>query len=415
MFKKTILWDSVYGTVFIFGLILLFQFVRFLGQSSIFDPIGDAIGDVEFTDLVFSQLREDPKVDTSIVLVNIGKLSRREIAREIEIINQYQPKVIGIDSYFWNLKKDSLGDEMLSKAFGHVKNLILASKLLYNPKTQQYDSIQYSNKLFLSDYTGFANVVTDATEQHQFKVNRMFAPKITIDGHTEYALSVEIASIYNPHVTQTFLDRNNDYETINYRGNIIDYGQTNYGGRFIALDIADVFQHNFTPEIIKDKIILLGYMGENFNEPSWEDKFYTPLNKKYAGRANPDMFGVVIHANIISMILNNDYINRQSQGSSTLWAIIITFTTVIGFTWIYKRLPEWYDGLTKTIQIIEVLLILTCNVFLFHWFSYKTDLTIATIAVALAGDSLEVCFGLLKNLFTRKGRRLIFKIHHDKS
>ena len=95
-----------------------------------FDPIGDAIGDMEFTDIVFSQLREEPPPDTNVVIVNIGQLSRREIAGQINILSQYNPKVIGIDSFFSNPKEDTLGDMMLSDAINMAGNVVLVSKLI---------------------------------------------------------------------------------------------------------------------------------------------------------------------------------------------------------------------------------------------------------------------------------------------
>jgi CHASE2 domain-containing sensor protein len=146
---------------------------------------------------------------------------------------------------------------------------------------------------------------------------------------------------------------------------------------------------------------------------SWDDKFYTPLNKKYAGRSNPDMFGVVIHANIVSMILNKDYIGKQSNFSALITALLVCFITVLVFTVIYKELPEWYDGLTKTLQLVIVFLIFTFNIIIFHWFNYKTSLTVAIIMVALAGDSLEVCYGLIKNVYRKKKHKLAFSTNRN--
>ena len=413
MFKKGILLDSIFGTSFIISLILLFQFVRFFGELRFLDPIGDAIGDVEMTDLVFSEIRENPKVDKNVVLVNIGELSRREIAQELQIINQFDPEVVAIDSYFWNLKEDSLGDILLNRALAKINNLVLVSQLEYNQVADEYDSIKYSNSFFNVGHQGYANLETDALTQHQFKVCRSFPPKRLINGKDELAFSAKVCELFDAEKTNEFLKRDNEYEIINYRGNIMDFGQTKFGGRYTALDVADVFQKKFTPDLIKGKIILFGFMGKDFDDRSWEDKFFTPLNVKYAGRSNPDMFGVVIHANIISMILNQDFIGKQSQFSSIAMAMIICFLTVLFFTWIYKRLPQWYDGLTKGIQLLEVLMILTINVFIFHWFNFKTNLTLMTIMVALAGDSLEICYGLIKNLFTKKGRQFIFRMYNN--
>ena len=408
IFTKGILLDSIFGTSFIISLILLFQLVRFIGEFSLLDPIGDAIRDVEMTDLVFSQIRESPKVDKNVVLVNIGNLSRREIAQQIRILNEYNPAVIGIDSYFFNLKEDSLGDMLLNGEFSDIKNLVLVSKLEYDGKNETYDSIRYSNPLFNHGQSGFANLETDAISQHQFKVCRSFPPRVTINGKEELSFSVKVCEMFDPETAMDFLKRENDYEIINYRGNIADFGQTNLGGRYIAMDVADVFQRKFTPDLLKGRIVLMGYMGDNFDDMSWEDKFYTPLNVKYAGRSNPDMFGVVIHANIVSMILNRDYIGKQSRIAGLITALTVCFITVYFFTVIYHRLPDWYDGLTKSIQVLVVVFIFTVNVFIFHWFNYKTNLTTATIMVALAGDSLEVCYGLIKNVFKKKNHKLVF-------
>ncbi len=409
MNKKSIIADSILGTLFIISLILLFRMVTFLGNFSLLDPIGDALSDVEVTDLVFSEIRQNPEIDRNIVLVNIGELSRREIAMELEIINRFNPAIIAIDSYFWGPKEDTLGDAMLRTALSRIDNLVMVSKLEYDPATGKYDKIKYSHETFNIGKTGFANLETNALSQYQYKVCRTFPPEMMIDGRKEKAFSVVVSEMIDKKAADAFLARGNEYEIINYRGNVMDYGQTRYGGRFIALDVDDVFQKRFTPDLIKGKIVLFGYMGKNFNDRSWEDKFFTPLNVRYAGRSNPDMFGVVVHANIISMILNRDFIDQQSQMAGIVTALIICFLTVIFFTWIYRMFPLWYDGLTKVIQLILVLLLLTASVFIFHWFDYKVRMTLAIIMVLLAGDSLEVAYGVLKNLFSKTKRKLVFR------
>jgi hypothetical protein len=59
---------------------------------------------------------------------------------------------------------------------------------------------------------------------------------------------------------------------------------------FYTLDVDDIASENFVPEMIKIRLSSFGFLGEYMGDPSWDDKFYTPLNKKLAGKANPDMF-----------------------------------------------------------------------------------------------------------------------------
>ena len=95
MFKKFWL-DVILGTVFIFGLMGLFNSVTAFKIFDVFDPIGTAFGDMELTDIVFSQLRDDPVADDRVVLVNLSNLSRGEIGMMLQIIAKYNPACIGI-------------------------------------------------------------------------------------------------------------------------------------------------------------------------------------------------------------------------------------------------------------------------------------------------------------------------------
>ena len=87
-------------TVFVFFMMWAVSNITDYKIFSAFDPISQALTDFELTDFAFSKLRPDPLIDQRIVLVNIGNLPRRDLARQIQIISQYHPKVIGIDSFF---------------------------------------------------------------------------------------------------------------------------------------------------------------------------------------------------------------------------------------------------------------------------------------------------------------------------
>jgi len=181
----------------------------------------------------------------------------------------------------------------------------------------------------------------------------------------------------------------------------------------MVLDWMEVLEENFAPTVFEGKIVILGYLGKDLNDTSWDDKLYTPLNMEYAGRTNPDMYGVVVHANILSMILNNNFIESMSESVGITIGALLCFLNVIGFSLIYRLLPRWYDGLTKSIQLLEALLLLLVVVLVFHFFSYKVNLTLGIIAVLFAGDSLEVYYGVLKNLFSKEQRRLLFQPLQD--
>ncbi|WP_420317950.1 CHASE2 domain-containing protein [Ekhidna sp.] len=405
--------DVILGTLFIISLMLMFRSVSAFKVFDIFDPIGDAFGDMEFTDIYFSQLLDDPIADENVVLVNMGLESRAGIAMMIDSISQHNPAVIGVDSFFDYPKEDTLGDMMLMDALSRVENLIMVTKVLYNPEIDAIDSVHTSWPWFtFNAEPAFANLITDAEVQEDLKMCRTFNPTLTsIDSVTHTAFAVKLASYLAPENAQTFIDRGNEEEVINYRGNVLDYGATKFGNKYYALDVGDVFGANYTPDIIEGKVVIFCFLGEYLGDrENFEDKFFTPLNEKYIGRAFPDMYGGVIHANIVSMILNENYIFYLEEWQKIAVAFIMLFLNIMAFSWIYKKLPKWYDGITKVIQLVEFVGIIYIMIYFMDIFSFKLDLTLLLFAVALSGDGLEVFYGVVKNSLSKEGRKELFKV-----
>lgn len=420
--------QCIYVTVFVFVMLLFVNFITDLKLFTAFDPISQALGQFELTNQVFSLLREDPKIDERIVLVNIGELDRRGVAQEIQIISKHHPKVIGIDSYFdceGGLKdsincpqlRDTLGNLLLSDAIQQAGNVVLVSKLLPKTATAKnpnadfyYDSMEISDPMF-SNFAdrGFANLPTDADYQEDVKYCNSLIPKyVTKDNKIEYAFSVKLAMKYDSLKAMKFLKRNNDEELINFRGNAetvdnklkslssLELEQSHFRVLCYLIDVNDVLEETFDPSLFKDKIVIMGFLGKKFGDPAWEDKFFTPLNKTVAGRANPDMFGPVIHANSAIMILNEDYINQLDEWQKYLIASILCILTVALFKVIDDKLPIWYDALSVIVQLVQILLISGLVVWIFLISSVKLDLTLAMAVIALVGP----CYDLLKPLQT---------------
>jgi len=404
--------NCLLATAFVFlamwGLSKLTQLQMF----NAFDPIG----------------RPDPLVDERIVLVNIGNIPRGAIAEQIRIISKYKPKVIGIDGFFnceGGLRdtincpqlRDTMGNLMLANAIQEAGNVVLVSKLLQSDSlyesgvVDQYDSLEYSDPMF-QDYahSGYANLSTEAEYQDDVKVCRSFVPRMDVKGREELAFAVRMAMLYDSSKTVEFLRRGKEEEIINYRGNVEmqdvrltniknkDLATTRYPVMFFALDVEHVFREQFVPDMIKDKIVIFGFLGQQFGDPSWNDKFFTPLNKKVAGRANPDMFGVVIHANILSMILNGDFVNELEEWHKYFIAFIFCFFNVSLFFYINHRFPVWFDSVSLTLQVLQIVLLMGFSIWLFSESSFKLDLTITLATIALAGPVFEFYDNVLTSL-----------------
>ena len=398
---------------------------------SAFDVIGLALKDFELTDYAFSNLRPDPVVEERIILVNIGTLSRREIAQQIQIINQFKPRVIGFDGFFdceGGLRDsvncpallDTLGNLMLSTALQDARNFVLGAKLLQTDSLAQidtdvYDSLEISDPMFSNYATrGFVSLPTNATYQEDVKLCRSIFPTMQVAGKEELAFSVQIAMLFDSVKTKKFLARKKAEEVINFRGNIEvrqlrlksikndETATTNFKTMFYVVDVEEMLRGEVLPEMFKDNIVMMGFLGDYLGDPSWDDKFYTPLNKKVAGRAHPDMFGLVLHANAVTMILNEDYVDELSIWSKYAVAFLVCLLTVALFIFIDRKLPIWFDALSVIIQLIELLIIISFIIFAFATWSLKLDLSIALAVSAFVGP----CYDIFKSFQNEINRRL---------
>jgi CHASE2 domain-containing sensor protein len=431
---KKVARQSISITVFVFLMMWAVGEITDLKLFDAFDGMSQAFKEFELTDIVFSKLRADPLVDERIVVVNIGNLSRRDLAQQINIIRQFKPRVIGIDSYFnceGNLRDsincpqllDTLGNLMLAYEIEQAGNVVLVSKLLQKEKTTDidvYDSLEYSDEIFTQNArSGFANLITNPPAVHQDDVKqcRSFAPRYTVDNEDQYAFAVQICMAFDSAKTKRFLDRNKEEELINYRGNIeiqdirlksvrqLNTETTNYPLMFYSIDVDQLYRGEFLEDFFKDKIVIMGFLGSYFGEFTWSDKYFTPLNKKPAGRANPDMFGVVVHANIVAMILNEDYVNEVPAWIEIAIAVLTCYLTVLLFMTIDQRLPNWYDALSVTIQVVQLILISAIIVFAFAWFVIKLDLGLTLLATALVGPSYDIFKGFQLEITRRLTNR----------
>ncbi|MEL6560747.1 MAG: CHASE2 domain-containing protein [Bacteroidota bacterium] len=407
--------DVIFASIFIFVLAFGISNAAALKVFDLFDPIGEAFDDMEFTDIVFSQLREAPVPDERIVLVNVANEGRASIGTMLNIVNKFDPMVVGMDLQFL-VPKDSLEDAILEEAFANTKNLILPSKVLFDFEgNKERDSLEQVIPRFLQHATdtAFVNLYSAGSQvQQDLKMCRKFITHEVVRGKDQFAFGVKLAQHYDTEKAQKFLDRGNHIEVINYRGNVFDYGASEFGTLFYALDVVDVYSENFLPEVIKDKIVIFCYLGKYLGDrESLEDKYFTPVNSKYIGRAYPDMYGGVIHANIVSMILNEDYVNEMGEIPSYILAVLLCLINVALFSIIYIKLPRWYDGVTKLIQLVEIFLLVSLIIYGFHTYSYKLELIPSLAVIALAGDSLEVYYGVIKNAFTRERKKKVTEVN----
>lgn len=411
------------------------QAAEWITSSPVFQiafPQSITLQDFHWEDFVF-KFREVNYREDRITLINISEGSRREIAEQIELISRYQPRVIGLDALFINCfdslecpnARDTLANRKLSEAIRLAGNVVLSARLHTSASSllmenEVYDSLELSDYQFLhlANY-GFSNLITTSDSLSGYQC-RSYCPMVLINDTPAYSFAVMVARQYDSLQAEKQLLRftrkevlSYKDEPINFRGNAGTYyysffGQVvTKGSYFDVLDYDDLMGDNFSEELIRDRIVLLGYLGEEYlADPAFAERFFTPLNPTLAGRSMPDMLGLVIHANIISMILNEDYINQLSPFWDFMVMLVVIVLNILFFINLLRRNSVWYDSLCFLIPVVQIVVISWLRIELLSSFNFRLDLEDIIYYLAFVTFAINIYFGPLKALNERLRVRL---------
>tara|TARA_Y100000034_G_scaffold137034_1_gene218962 strand:- start:16413 stop:17588 length:1176 start_codon:yes stop_codon:yes gene_type:complete len=308
-------------------------------NTEFFNPFVKIVQDFSYLDVYHSERMSENQFNPEVIIVNIEHRDRKEIAQLLEKVQSGSPKVIGIDILFTS-EKDSTIDAQLSKelkANNVVQGFILRE-----------DSIIQNHSKFRNSNQGFVMFNFNPNE----RVIRNFNGYYEVDGiqYTSFATQISMLAMGETEWNSLEYDEALKGETpLSYQGDMDSFLSFGY----------EEFLNTEDLSFIKNRIFLLGYLGDPTGNPyDIEDKHFTPLNKVVAGKSAPDMFGVVIHANIISMLLKKDFMFRVSKVWEGIIALVLNYFLIMYFMYIDKKYK--ISSRTKrkiTILVVSLLLI----------------------------------------------------------
>jgi len=354
----------------------------------VLDPMGEALADFQLTDIVFSKFRDPQPPDSNIVIVNIGRLSRADIARVIERVAAAGPAVIGIDAFFRSLKEPR-GDSALAAALQrHGQRVVLVHELAdYDPATSRFGSVLTSHPNFNRWVTnGYANVTNDPASP---KTIRSISPIQQVGERQVPAFALALVQRYDSTAARRCLDRGNAQEVINWRGN---------HANFFFVDTTAVLDTTQSLALLRGKIVLMAFIDVIERHRSLEDIYFTPTNDRYAGKTFPDMYGIVIHANMISMMLTGQYIDHMPDWLGILLAIVLCHVVLGIFLWWYDRHGEWFDLVVFVSQVVLNLLLLYAVLVVFTLTRYEIEAKYTILALVFGPPLLEIFVPLYRRL-----------------
>jgi CHASE2 domain-containing sensor protein len=403
---------KIHSHAFIFGLfasLVLFG-LHLLPVNQIFiDPFSEAIKQHDVMDIAFSKFRDHNQsnlFDTNIVIINSGITNRMKVGTTIQLLNQFKTKAIGVDLLFDTLSY-SKADTTLHKALQSSNNVVLGYTFFEKTLGSKTLAGSTSHPFFTDKIQqAFVNLATN----DGFSV-RAFEPFHNINNSKSNAFALEIVKNVKPNIEETLLKRNLKKEWINFRR--VQPGFTSmrfpinsgHSTHYTLIEMNDFLRDSALyrqNDYFKNKIILIGFTGESVSSFSMQDRYFTPLNEQYTGRSWPDMHGVVIHANIISMLLSNDFINDVPEWVLYLIAFLIFYLNYLFFLKLQPKIKNRSGVYIRLLQVLEFIFLFSISVLLIVQFNTKLGFFLIATAVILSFELFEIYERRLEHFISRK-------------
>lgn len=306
------------------------------------------------------RLRPDEAADPRIVVVGITEkdlqqqnqwpISDEVFAQLFAKLQSHQPKLIGLDVYRdLPVAQKRAGDNSSATADDSRYEEFQAQ--LAEPNViairNDFEGVKPPPRV-PPERIGFNDLVLDS--DNTIRRNLMTVPS---EEGTETSFSLTLALNYLEAQGISPEEGNKKYQLI-WGKAVFDRLQSNSGGYSNAdtggyqillnyrsannvaptLSLQEVLDESFDPELIKDKIVLIGTTA-----PSLNDSFLTPYSP--AEDKNPTMPGVMIHAQMLSQLLSAVLDDRPLFWFWPEWAEVawIVVWTIVGSTgaWIFRH------------------------------------------------------------------------------
>jgi len=391
--------DTLFATVSVFVFLIILGTIPI--NFYVLNPMKLALKDFDFNDIAYAKAHKDEKIplDRRIVIVNTGHLDRAELGFLIEAVSAYKPRVIGLDVFFEGTREPEK-DSILREAFRKTKNLVAVSVA----RKEDHDSIVINKNNFddVLSKRGYANLVGE-----EIGTIRSYAPFEEIDGKRYPQITSAIVKEYDAKAYEKLEKRHKEVETINYTRALNEEDKKKY--QLVEPD--DLFEDKIDSNLLKDKIVLLGYANlEDHNDI--EDKKFTPMNHKFYGKQHPDMFGIVVQANIISMVLDGNYIKKMPKWMAWMVAIMIGWIHMSLFIRYYLDSHIWFHLVAKLAQVFSVIFFAYAGIFIFDKFDVKIEMKYTLYVIALAVDVIYFYEAFVGWLHRKYNFQTIFSHHH---
>ena len=387
--------DTIFATLWVFLFIVVLGSIPL--NLGVINPIKLSLKDFDSNDLSYSKLgkAQNTPIDKRIAIVNIGNADREVLSLIIDKVGMMKPKLMALDAYF-NGPGDPYQDSLLSESFARNKNLIAAAVL--ELKGHEGDTVVYGGTYIkTAAQYAFVNFFTDSVSTFRY-----YDPFFKDYSHKIHkSFSSAIVQAYDSNAYHKLEKKGENKVLINYTRHVNQYPVFNY---------EDILMDKVFDSAFLGKIVLLGYMNNDPNDIT--DKKFTPMNERYYGKSVPDMNGIVIHANIISMALDDNYIKKLPSWANWLVAVVICWLHMSFFIRYYLESHIWFHLVAKIAQVLSAIFFVWLGIYLFDKYRLKVDLKLSLIVIVMAVDVIYFYEAWAVWMHKKYKYHTVFKPHH---
>jgi len=233
--------------------------------------------------------------DTNFVIIDVGHLSRPQIAMLLQRVAAQKPRVIVMDLYFayrQGPEADSLLRETLCQVTATLP-LYLPSDIQDAAAPGEKPSMPVSDPFFATcTRKAFANLLY----QESLGGRIIRYARLYHDTPTGTEPSLAWAAVLHLDSARLAGRRLPPVSPIRYRGNI---------ACFYFFVGKDLITDTLPLPLLSQKAVFIGLADPLYKYT--EDLFFSPMGIRPLALTMPDMYGVVIHANIASMLYHQNF------------------------------------------------------------------------------------------------------------
>jgi CHASE2 domain-containing sensor protein len=387
LFSLNALWASVVLYILIFTVPLLFK-------ADVFRPFTTAVSDFKISDVFYSSILpelEKPE-ETEIVLINsvmftdFGQknISSDNIARFVLQSIEEGATSIGISA---DLELDSSSEnyEMVIKILSEPGVYISQQNLSIDGENYQNITEEYVLESLATLQIRDASFIGSDDRKH--KSIRSFYPG---EGENRH-IAFDLASEYDDNLSEGIELETNEM-VINFRGNL---------EKFTTLEATEFFSGEYEEDILLNKIVLIGPFDITGISDEFSKTYYTPLNESTAGRTFPDMYGITILANIVSMLISDEYLERNSIWVIYLVGFLLAYMNMLVYLAISRWDRKWLEFSALILFVVQSVGIAFMSINFIADQGKYYDLTFMVFVAALSPIIFQIYMDTIRPLARR--------------